>query len=162
MTGWRGSHWFQPMLVASLVFLAGCSHYWYKPDDASTSLQQFSQDHRACLEQAGTPVVNRPGYAVIDEQAFRRCLVVRGWMRREVPSNDVPAGYYRGYEERELVPVRIDEIPEQPRTPSSTATPTITPAKPLPPWAIRCREIYADPVARKRCAEVDANAPTAR
>ena len=89
MAGWRGSLWFQPMFVASLVFLAGCSHYWYKADDAPTSLQQFSQDHRACLEQAGTPVVNRPGYAVIDEQAFRRCLIARGWTRRKVPVLDV-------------------------------------------------------------------------
>ena len=49
---------------------------------------------------AGTPVVNRPDYAVIDEQAFRRCLIARGWTRRKVPVLDVPAGYYRGYEER--------------------------------------------------------------
>jgi len=153
------------MFVASLVFLAGCSHYWTKPDGASSSLQEFTQDHRACLEQAGTPVVNRPGYAVIDEQAFRRCLIARGWTRRQAPVMDVPAGYYRGYEEREIEPIRIDEIPEQP-TPQKTGTPgaAVTPGTtaPLPAWAVRCRTVYSDPVLRKKCAEIDAGAPTAR
>jgi len=152
MSGWRGSHW---TFVGSLVFLAGCSHYWYKPDGVSNSFQQFSEDHRACLDQAGTPIVSRPDYAVIEEQAFRRCMVAHGWLRREVPNHDVPKGYYRGYEERELVPVRITEIPEQPGV-------TYGPADRLPSWAIRCRTVYSDPVLRKKCAEIDAGAPTAR
>jgi len=105
-------HWFQPMFVASLIFLAGCSHYWTRPNGA---VSEFATDHRECLEASSVPVVGRPGYGVVDEQAFRRCLIARGWTRRQAATLDVPAGYFRGYEERDdLAPIRLDALPEQP------------------------------------------------
>jgi hypothetical protein len=101
-----------------VLLVAGCtSWYWTRPV-SEASLACFSSDHRECIEANGLPVANRPGYVVVDEQAFRRCLIARGWMRRERLIQDVPAGYYRGYEERDLEPVRITDLPEQP--PSAT------------------------------------------
>jgi len=133
------------LLVVLAVFASsGCSHYWTRPP---ATLEEFAIDHRECLEANSLPIVNKPGYGVVDEQAFRRCLISRGWVRRQAPTEDVPAGYFRGYEERELEPIRLDSLPEQP--------PAATGVKPSTSLN-RCRELYADPRLRKICADRDA------
>jgi hypothetical protein len=128
------------LVLLSLMLLAGCSHYWTR---AGSSSIDFATDHQACMEANSVPVVGRPGYGVTDEQAFRRCLIARGWTRRQALSADVPAGYYRGYEEREVEPVRLDALPEQP---AAAAINRLN----------RCRTLYDDPRLRKICAERDA------
>jgi len=98
------------LLIAIVAFtVTGCSHYWTRPP---ATLDEFATDHRECLAANSVPAAKRPGYGVVDEQAFRRCLIARGWARED--KLIVPAGYYRGYEEREIEPVRLDALPEQP------------------------------------------------
>jgi hypothetical protein len=131
--------------LALLVVLAafassGCSHYWTRPQ---ATLEEFAGDHRDCIQAGATPVVNSPNLVVPNEQEFRRCLIARGWIRREASAADVPPSYYRGYEERELGPVRIDYLPEQPASVKRGSA------------LNRCRELYADPRLRKLCAERD-------
>src|SRR5262245_28786034 len=99
-------------VVVAALLLTGCiQHYWTR---SQGTLQQFAADHRECLEKNSQPVVDRPGFGVPNEQDYRRCLISRGWVRRELPADYVPAGHYRGFEERELGPVRLGDLPEQP------------------------------------------------
>lgn len=111
------------ILTAVLVTIvpAGCAKYWTREQ---ATLSDFSKDHKECLATTGMPVANDPSRVVPNEQDYRRCLIARGWTRRDASWLDVPAGYYRGYEERdEFKPVKIDELPEQPvpvSTPQTT------------------------------------------
>ena len=110
-------------VIALSLAATGCAKYWTR--DQAT-LADFSKDHRECITSTGVPVVNDPTMVVPREDDYRRCLVSRGWDRRNASWVSVPAGYYRGYEERvEFKPVSI-EIPEQPSRPAP-AQPEPTP-----------------------------------
>ena len=100
------------VLCFILLTLAGCQHYWYKPNG---TLRQFATDHRECLEK-GDPVPDQPGSVILDEGVFRRCMAVRGWRREEHQTANVPAGRFRGVEDFELRPVPVEALPEQPRS----------------------------------------------
>jgi len=100
------------------VVSTGCTKfYWTK---SGAQFPAFADDHRECLQAAGLPVANRPGYVVVSEQDFRRCLVARGWSRYERRPGEygdwtVRVGLYRGLEDLEnLTPVAITDLPEQP------------------------------------------------
>ena len=145
-------------LIALLI--SGCSHYWTRPQ---ATLEQFAQDHRECIQAGAVPVVNHPNLVVPNEQEFRRCLIARGWSRREQPVTDVPQGYFRGYEERELEAVTITDLPIQPASAvgDTTSRAAIQPRPPevpvvtTPPVEVEksrldlCREEYARLGARR-------------
>ena len=104
--------WLTLALLFAAISTAGCAKYWTREQG---TLAEFSQDHKECLTTTGVPVVNDPTRVVPNEQEYRRCLIARGWTRRNASWLDVPASYYRGYEERdEMKPVKVDELPEQP------------------------------------------------
>ena len=94
-------------LCFALFALAGCRDYWHKPNG---TLGQFATDHRECLEK-GDPVPDKPGFVIIDEGVFRRCMAVRGWQREEHQAASVPAGRFRGVEDFELRPEESASCP---------------------------------------------------
>jgi hypothetical protein len=105
-------------ILLAVLATAGCAKYWTRDQAA---LADFASDHRDCLATTGVPVVSDPSRVVPNEQEYRRCLIARGWTRRNASWVAVPSGYYRGYEEREeFKPVKVDELPEQP-TPAGSS-----------------------------------------
>src|SRR5262245_8925975 len=154
------TRWLTPVILLAAIS-TGCAKYWTRDQG---KIEDFAKDHRECLVSTGTLVVNDPSMVVPNEDAYRRCLVSRGWTRRNASWLEVPAGYYRGYEEREeFKPVRIDELPEQSAPdarPHSDLSPqpaasTIDPNDPRSIRLNRCQTIYNDPRLRKLCAERD-------
>src|SRR5437773_12377211 len=101
--------WLTLTILLAATSTTGCAKYWTRPQ---ATLPDFAADHRECLTSTGVPVANAANLVVPNEQEYRRCLIARGWTRRNASWLDVPAGYYRGYEEREeYKPVRVDELP---------------------------------------------------
>jgi len=91
-------------LVSSVLLLlllgaaTGCGRfYWSKP---GSSAEQFTQDNRACLQQAVGTV---PAGSVSPDSvrnAYRACLNTRGYVR-DKQMEPPPAGFYRGIENSE-------------------------------------------------------------
>ena len=77
------------VLLATTLLLPGCARYYWAR--AGAGLQDFEQDHQACLRMA----IEHPPR---DERTYRACLQARGW-QREQHFDPPPPGRYRGVED---------------------------------------------------------------
>ena len=91
-------------LVSSVLLLlllgaaTGCGRfYWSKP---GSSAEQFTQDNRACLQQAAATVPAGSASPDSVRNAYRACLNSRGYVR-DKQMEPPPAGFYRGIENSE-------------------------------------------------------------
>lgn len=85
------------LLVAMLFVagaVAGCArYYWARPSGTAV---EFDRDSRECAREAAPGSV-RGEYVVFHTEAYRTCLVSRGWVR-EKQWDPPPAGWFRGLE----------------------------------------------------------------
>jgi hypothetical protein len=77
----------------ALGAVAGCSHYWSKPDGTK---EMFWQDSGECARAAAANPT-AAAHGIVDEQRYRACLSARGWVR-EKQVDPPPPGWYRGIE----------------------------------------------------------------
>lgn len=105
------------VLVAA-VLLAGCGKfYWSKPGG---TFADFSQDHRDCAREVAMSTSASKEYGVVPPKFYQACMKGRGWTRAQ-QFEPVPAGWYRGIEDDEIV--RLDAPPPQPQTAPSPSPP---------------------------------------
>src|SRR5262245_23543773 len=104
------------LLVGTVVSLAlaGCTqHYWTR---SQATPAEFTADHHECLAKNSELLTGNHDRGVPTEQAFRRCLIAKGWVRQEL--QQVPhGGYFRGYEDpAQPGAVNLSQVPVQPDT----------------------------------------------
>jgi len=82
------------LVLTVFVFLSGCGRfYWSRP---GATLEDFRLDSQRCAGEA-SPTPEAARYGLIMQDAYRACLVSRGWMR-ERHEDPPPSGWYRGVE----------------------------------------------------------------
>jgi hypothetical protein len=98
------------VLAVLVVGLAGCGVYhWTRP---GASIVEFTHDHRECAREAAVSTSAAPDYGVVRPVFFRACMTARGWRRDLPPAGLIPAGWFRGVENEDIV--KLDAIPPQP------------------------------------------------
>ena len=101
------------VVVALVISLTGCArYYWSKP---GTTAEQFSQDSRDCVQQAGS-TLPRGSAANADaiETFYRACLGARGY-GRDKQADPPPPGSYRGIENGEEFTAAAQAVVVAPR-----------------------------------------------
>src|SRR5262249_37352627 len=98
------------MLILVLVpFLGACGkHYWSRP---GASFSDFAKDSQECAQ--ATAIITSPSkdYGIVRPDYYRACLKGHGWVRAQHPE-PVPVGWYRGFEDDDVV--KLDSLPRQP------------------------------------------------
>jgi hypothetical protein len=108
------------MMLAVLVLgLTGCGTYHWtslgtRNGRPVLDLAEFTKDHRTCAHEAAVSVgTTPPGHGIIQQTFFRACMMRLGWRRALPPGAIIPAGWFRGVEDDDIV-VSLDAIPAQP------------------------------------------------
>lgn len=129
------------LLVLALVLLVtGCGkHYWTRP---GANVDDFARDSGECARAVAIETSTDKAYGIVRSDYYKACLRSRGWLRAQHPE-PVPAGYFRGFEDDEVV--KLDTLPRQPEvaTPSSTSN--------LPPCERGGAFAARDSQGRPRC-----------
>ena len=109
--GQRFLSWRVMLWIVALIALTGCTKFYWGEKPGGSTLEAFGRDTVSCNYQVGLPVEGQPGYALINPNAYRSCMLAKGWKRAELMGNP-PPGWFRGIEDEEIRPYY--SIPPQP------------------------------------------------
>lgn len=104
--------------LALVLLLAGCGkHYWSR---SGATLDDFGRDNQECARAVAIETSSDKTYGIVRSDYYKACLKSRGWVRAQHPE-PVPPGWYRGFEDDDIV--KLDALPRQPDVgvPSSTS-----------------------------------------
>jgi hypothetical protein len=108
-----------PVMAAAIllvVMLAGCTRYYYSKPGAS--YDHFATDHSACVGDIGIRSSSRE-YVQVSPEAYRRCMLGRGWVREE-QQEPVEPGWFRGLERERIIHVYAPPPPPPAARPRPT------------------------------------------
>jgi hypothetical protein len=81
------------LIVLVAIGLIGCGKfYWTKPGG---TYEQFDRDSSACARDT-SPNPTAASHGAVAMEAYRACLIARGWTRQQHPVP--PPDAYRGFE----------------------------------------------------------------
>lgn len=110
-------------LLALIVLLSGCGkHYWSRQ---GATVNDFARDSQECAQAVAISTSSDKTYGIVKADHYKMCMKSRNWVRDQHPE-PVPPGWYRGFEDDEIV--KLDALPRQPEV----AVPTPT-SEQLPP-----------------------------
>jgi hypothetical protein len=112
------------IVLTFALLLSGCGkHYWTRQ---GANVDDFSRDSGECARAVAIETSTDKSYGIIRSDYYKACLKSRGWARAQHPE-PVPAGYYRGFEDDEVV--KLDTLPRQPEIESPASASSLPPCE---------------------------------
>ena len=106
------------LVLALVLVLTACGkHYWSRQ---GATVVDFKQDSQECARAVAITTSPNKDYGIVQPDYYKACLKSRGWVRGQHPE-PVPTGWYRGFEDDDIV--KLDALPRQPEieVPSSAS-----------------------------------------
>jgi hypothetical protein len=111
-------------LLALIFLVTGCGkHYWSRQ---GASVDDFARDSQECAQAVAISTSSDKTYGIVRADYYKTCMKSRNWVRAQHPE-PVPKGWYRGFEDDEIV--KLDALPRQPEVAVPTPTSDLPPCE---------------------------------